>query len=69
MAAAEPVYSPTTVSETISKKWLIVPTDNLDKVRCLIKVVEVVSNILIIVIVMILLLLMFHCAGQVLIQA
>lgn len=66
MAAAEPVYSPTTVSETISKKWLIVPTDNLDKVRCLIKVVEVVSNILIIVL---MILLMFHCAGQVLIQA
>ncbi|XP_036818085.1 CKLF-like MARVEL transmembrane domain-containing protein 6 [Oncorhynchus tshawytscha] len=44
MAAAEPVYSPTTVSETKSKKWLIVPTDNLDKVRCLIKVVEVLLS-------------------------
>ncbi|CAB1334692.1 unnamed protein product [Coregonus sp. 'balchen'] len=44
MATADAVYSPTTVSENKSKKWFIVPTDNLDKFRCLIKVVQVLLS-------------------------
>lgn len=43
--ATETVYNATTtVQEPKSKKWFIVPSENLDKVRFGIKVVEVVSS-------------------------
>ncbi|KAL0985334.1 hypothetical protein UPYG_G00155620 [Umbra pygmaea] len=45
MATSGPVYSATTVPETKSNKWFIVPTENLDKLRFLIKVVQVLLSL------------------------
>lgn len=45
MATTDTVYNTTTTAqESKSRKWLIVPSENLDKVRFVIKVMEVVSN-------------------------
>ncbi|XP_051577252.1 CKLF-like MARVEL transmembrane domain-containing protein 6 [Myxocyprinus asiaticus] len=45
MAAAEPVYNETTtVQEPKSKKWLIVPSENLGKIGFVIKIVEVLLS-------------------------
>lgn len=44
MATADSVYNATTTQEPKSKKWIIVPSENLDKVRFAVKVIEVVSS-------------------------
>ncbi|XP_051999271.1 CKLF-like MARVEL transmembrane domain-containing protein 6 [Xyrauchen texanus] len=45
MATTEPVYNQTTtVQEPISKKWLVVPSENLGKIGFGIKIVEVLLS-------------------------
>lgn len=46
MATADTVYNTTTTAhEPKSSKWIIVPSENLDKVRCVIKVIEVLLSL------------------------
>jgi len=49
MATTETVYNATTTTEQIPKtrKWLNVPSENLEKIRFVIKVIEVVSSTLV----------------------
>ncbi len=45
MATVDTVYNTTTTApEPKSRKWIIVPSEHLDKVRFVIKVMEVVSS-------------------------
>ncbi|KTG32026.1 hypothetical protein cypCar_00010681 [Cyprinus carpio] len=44
MATADSVYNATTTQEPKSKKWIIVPSENLDKVRFAVKVIEVLFS-------------------------
>lgn len=44
MATTDTVYNTTTtVQEPKSRKWILVPSENLDKIRFIIKLIEVVS--------------------------
>ncbi|KAJ8395214.1 hypothetical protein AAFF_G00034160 [Aldrovandia affinis] len=45
MASGEAVYNTTTMQETKPKKWFLIPTEYLDKVRFVIKVVEVLLSV------------------------